>query len=86
MAAACYNSDCHHTKGMFEMFVRKLPRNRSYLVAGGLEQVLYFLVNVKFEESSKLSYLKWVSVRFKEEELSYLKSLEVFKYVREDFF
>jgi nicotinate phosphoribosyltransferase len=70
MAAAYYNSDCHHTKGIFEMFVRKLPRNRSYLVAGGLEQALYFLM----------------SVRFNEEELSYLKSLEVFKYVGEDFF
>jgi nicotinate phosphoribosyltransferase len=70
MAAAYYNSDCHHTKGIFEMFVRKLPRNRSYLVACGLEQALYFLM----------------SVRFNEEELSYLKSLEVFKYVGEDFF
>jgi nicotinate phosphoribosyltransferase len=69
MAAAYYNSDCHHTKGIFEMFVRKLPRNRSYLVTCGLEQALYFLM----------------SVRFNEEELSYIKSLEVFKYV-EDFF
>jgi nicotinate phosphoribosyltransferase len=43
---------------------------RSYLVAAGLEQVLYFLTNV----------------RFNEEQLSYLESLEVFKYVGEDFF
>jgi len=57
-------------KGVFEMFVRKLPRNRSYLVAAGLEQVLYFLMNV----------------RFNEEQLSYLQSLEVFKDVGEDFF
>lgn len=70
MAAAYYCSDCHQTKGIFEMFVRKPPRNRSYLVAGGLEQVLYFLM----------------SVRFNEEQLSYLKSLEVFKDVGEDFF
>jgi len=39
------------------MFVRKLPRNRSYLVAADLQQVLYFLVNVKFNEG-QLSYLK----------------------------
>jgi nicotinate phosphoribosyltransferase len=57
-------------KGVFEMFVRKLPRNRAYLVAAGLEQVLYFLTNV----------------RFTGEQLSYLKSLEVFKEVGEDFF
>jgi nicotinate phosphoribosyltransferase len=76
MAAAYYYSnyrtDCgsNKMKGIFEMFVRKLPRNRSYLVAAGLEQVLYFLLNVKFNEG----------------QLSYLKSLEVFKDVGEDFF
>jgi nicotinate phosphoribosyltransferase len=63
-------SDCKSEKGVFEMFVRKLPRNRSYLVAAGLEQALYFLTNV----------------RFNEEQLSYLESLEVFKDVGEDFF
>jgi nicotinate phosphoribosyltransferase len=76
MAAAYYYSnyqpdyDTNKIKGIFEMFVRKLPRNRSYLVAAGLEQVLNFLVNVKFNEG----------------QLSYLKSLEVFNDVREDFF
>ena len=81
MAAAYYYSSSNQTdydnnnnnnkiKGIFEMFVRKLPRNRSYLVAAGLEQVLYFLMNI----------------RFNEEQLSYLESLEVFKDVGEDFF
>ena len=80
MAAAYYYSSSNQTdydnnnnnkiKGIFEMFVRKLPINRSYLVAAGLEQVLYFLMNV----------------RFNEEQLSYLESLEVFKDVGEDFF
>ena len=63
-------SDSKSEKGVFEMFVRKLPRNRSYLVAAGLEQVLHFLTNV----------------RFNQEQLSYLESLEVFKDVKEDFF
>jgi nicotinate phosphoribosyltransferase len=63
-------SDSKSEKGVFEMFIRKLPRNRSYLVAAGLEQVLYFLMNV----------------RFNEEQLSYLKSLDIFKDVGEDFF
>ena len=76
MAAAYYSGsnqtdyDNNKIKGIFEMFVRKLPRNRSYLVAAGLEQALYFLMNV----------------RFNEEQLYYLKSLEVFKDVGEDFF
>ena len=44
MAAAYYYSnyrtDCgsNKIKGIFEMFVRKLPRNRSYLVAAGLDE------------------------------------------------
>jgi nicotinate phosphoribosyltransferase len=81
MAAAYYHhyfirttgeatSDKKSEKGVFEMFVRKLPKNRSYLVAAGLEQALYFLMNI----------------RFNEEQLSYLKSLEVFKDVKEEFF
>lgn len=76
MAAAYYYSnyqtdyDSNEIEGIFEMFVRKLPRNRSYLVAAGLEQVLDFLTNVKFNEV----------------QLSYLKSLEVFKDVGKDFF
>lgn len=74
MAAAYYYhyspNDMKIEKGVFEMFVRKLPRNRSYVVAAGLEQVLYFLMNI----------------RFNEEQLLYLKSLDVFKEVREDFF
>ncbi|HYA84331.1 MAG TPA: nicotinate phosphoribosyltransferase [Candidatus Bathyarchaeia archaeon] len=76
MAAAYYYSNyqteygSNKIKGIFEMFVRKLPRNRSYLVTAGLEQVLYFLMNVKFNEG----------------QLSYLKSLEVFKDMGEDFF
>ena len=63
-------SDGKSEKGVFEMLVRKLPRNRSYLVAAGLEQVLYFLMNI----------------RFNEEQLSYLESLEAFKDMGEDFF
>jgi len=43
-------SDSSSEKGVFEMFVRKLPRNRAYLVAAGLEQALYFLTNVRFNE------------------------------------
>ena len=41
----------------FDLFVRRLPENRSYLLVAGLEQVLLFLKNVKFTEEH-LSYLK----------------------------
>ena len=52
------------------MFVRKLPLNRSYIVLAGLEQVIYFLMNLKFNDNH----------------ISYLRSLEIFKHVSEDFF
>ena len=80
MAAAYYYSnyqpdyDTNKIKGIFEMFVRKLPRNRSYLVAAGLEQVLYFLVNLKFNEGPpKFLDLDFIPEAFP---VSYSKQLE----------
>jgi nicotinate phosphoribosyltransferase len=35
---------------VFEFFVRKLPRGRGFLVAGGLEQVLEFLEQLRFSD------------------------------------
>jgi len=34
----------------FDLFVRNLPKNRSYLVVAGLEQALHYLTNVRFTE------------------------------------
>ncbi len=34
----------------FEIFVRKLPRNRNYLIFAGLEQVIHYLKNARFNE------------------------------------
>ena len=70
MAAAYFNSNQNDTIGLFEMFVRKLPKNRSYLVAAGLEQVIYFLVNF----------------RFKQDHIEYLRSHKVFSNVSDRFF
>src|ERR1700674_2131176 len=33
---------------VFELFVRKLPRERNFLLAAGLEQVLDYLANLRF--------------------------------------
>ena len=76
MAVAYYYSDNYGVQenknkiGIFEMFVRKLPLNRSYLVVAGIEQALYYLINIKFNDK----------------QISYLKSLQTFKEVGEDFF
>ena len=77
MAAAYYYSNNYSGRdseskkiAIFELFVRKLPANRAYIVTAGLEQALYFLANVKFNQG----------------QITYLKSLDVFKHVGEDFF
>jgi nicotinate phosphoribosyltransferase len=53
--------DAYRQSGMtspavFELFVRRLPRERGYLVAAGLEQVLQYLENLRFS-SSELDWL-----------------------------
>ena len=59
-----------NTRGIFEIFLRKLPRNRCYMVVAGLEHVIDFVLNLKFNDNH----------------ISYLKSLEAMKEVDEDFF
>ena len=41
----------------FELFVRRLPRERSYLVAAGLEQALDHLLSLRFSEEQ----LRWLA-------------------------
>jgi nicotinate phosphoribosyltransferase len=41
---------------VFELFVRKLPANRNFLMAAGLEQALAFLEQLRFSEEE----LEWV--------------------------
>lgn len=47
MAHAYHALDMHDT-AVFELFVRRLPRGRSFLVAAGLEQALDHLENLRF--------------------------------------
>jgi nicotinate phosphoribosyltransferase len=74
MAAAYHRLDLETSgrkkNAIFELFVRKLPRNRSYMVAAGLEQAIYFLTKM----------------RFNNRHISYIKSLKVFKDVDQNFF
>ena len=69
MAAAYFERrvDCRAT---FELFVRQMPPERAYLVAGGIEDALDYLADL----------------RFREEDLSFLRSLPVFQNISSDFF
>jgi nicotinate phosphoribosyltransferase len=57
----------------FDLFIRRLPENRSYFLFVGLEQVLLFLESVKFTEQH-LAYLQ--KQGFKKEFLDYLRGFK----------
>lgn len=70
MAAAYFESGRQGETGTFELFTRRLPKGRSFLVAAGLEQAVYFLLNARFSASA----------------IDYLRGLEVFEHVSSGFF
>ncbi len=74
MAAAYFNSKQVQRRGVFELFVRKLPRNRAYMVVAGLEQALSYLTDLKFSEDV-ISFLR------KEKSFSKMED-DFFEYLR----
>jgi nicotinate phosphoribosyltransferase len=48
MMAGYHAAGNEHSKATFELFVRRLPKGRSYLVFAGLEQAVADLVNLRF--------------------------------------
>jgi nicotinate phosphoribosyltransferase len=68
--AAAYFENKETARATFELFVRNLPKNRSYLVAAGLEQAVKYLRNL----------------RFKREHIDYLRKHPSFKDISHGFF
>jgi nicotinate phosphoribosyltransferase len=58
---------------VFEFFVRRLPEQRGFLLAAGLEQVVDFLEALRFSDDE----LQWLAAdgRFSDKLISYLKQL-----------
>ncbi|MHA1255599.1 MAG: nicotinate phosphoribosyltransferase [Promethearchaeota archaeon] len=58
MGAAYYqynfenNKDDKDNIAVFDLFIRKYPKNRNYLIFAGLEQVIYYLLNAKFTDKT----------------------------------
>jgi nicotinate phosphoribosyltransferase len=57
-------------RASFELYVRELPRNRSFLVAAGVDQALDYLERLRFTDT----------------EIEYLRGLPALQSVRRDFF
>lgn len=68
--AAGYFEQKMHDIATFELFVRNLPKNRSYLIVAGLEQVLHYLTHITFSP----------------EIVQFLRRLPIFNHVGQEFF
>ena len=66
---ASYFDNKNFEPATFDLFIRRLPENRSYFLFAGLEEALQYLESVRFTEEH-LTYLK--KQGFKEEFLDYL--------------
>jgi nicotinate phosphoribosyltransferase len=70
---ASYFDNKKFAPATFDLFIRRLPENRSYLLFAGLEQVLLYLKSVKFTEEH-LNYLK--KQGFDQQFLGYLRNFK----------
>ncbi|MGH9939941.1 MAG: nicotinate phosphoribosyltransferase [Blastocatellia bacterium] len=68
--AAAYYANGRNERASFELFVRRLPKERSYLIVAGLEQALDYLRRLSFSS----------------DEIGYLRGLPVFANVSPEFF
>ncbi|MEZ4440274.1 MAG: nicotinate phosphoribosyltransferase [Polyangiaceae bacterium] len=57
MAAGYFHGGLAHTRATCEMFVRRLPRARRYLVAAGVEQAIDGILSMRFDEAD----IAWLS-------------------------
>lgn len=71
--AASYFAEGMHGPATFSLHVRKMPPNRSYLVAMGLEDALTFLEHFSFSDEA-IAYLRSTGL-FSEDFLGYLRRL-----------
>ena len=67
---ASYFDNKRNELATFDLFIRKLPANRSFFVFAGLEQALLFLKNMRFN-SDQIEYLR--KQGFKNDFLDYLR-------------
>ncbi len=58
-----------HETAVFELFMRKLPPERNFMVAAGLEQVIDFIEHIEFSQEE----LTWLAGRFSTLVIDYLE-------------
>ena len=70
---ASYFDNKRTESATFDLFIRKLPPNRSYYVFAGLEQALLYLKNIRFN-TEQIDFLR--EKGFKQDFLDYLREFK----------
>ncbi|MCK4670466.1 MAG: nicotinate phosphoribosyltransferase [Nanoarchaeota archaeon] len=72
---AVYNNEGREEETTtFDWFIRKLPKDRGYFIVAGLEDIVDYIQNLRFEEDD-LEYLREQGI-FLESELDYLRNFK----------
>ena len=76
--AAAYFENKESAEATFELFVRNLPKDRSYLIAAGLEQVVEYLRDLRFDRT-QIDFLRKHS-GFNDIEAGFFRYLQEFHF------
>ena len=83
MLVGFYRAGMHNNLGTMEMFSRSLPKKRSFLVVCGIERVLEYIKNIKFNEADIKTIQSIVAPQlispWTEDDSNYLRSLNFAK-------
>ena len=74
MANGIFTSDMRDTVTYFDMFFRRVPDDGGYAIMAGLEQLIEYMNNLRFEEDD-IEYLKNLHL-FSDEFIDYLKNFK----------
>lgn len=74
MNAAYLDNNIGHETATFDYFIRSLPKNRGYFLTAGLEDLIEYIINLRFSDSD-LAYLKSQNI-FSESFLNYLQNFK----------
>lgn len=83
MAAGYWSAGKVHERATFELFVRRLPRYRNFIVACGLQQAVEYLLNLRFTEE-QIAYLKTLP-HFTRVDLGFWQMLREFRFTGDVF-
>ena len=78
MAAGFVQAGKTKDRATFEMFVRRMPYNRNFFLAAGLEQAVDYILNLKFT-AAEIQYLKDLA-QFKNAPAEFFETLAGFRF------